>query len=189
MKKAILSIAVLSAMGFSAMSQAAPTVGATGLIKFNGSINADSCVVHSAGAGSAGGQTLTYDMGSVSVNALGTEASPMSTGGTITTLPTAMDLQLECPGSTSVELQLTPTLASGKGIGVTGGAQGVQIMLVQGTQPLDFSMGPVTLSAPSTAGIANIALKAYYTLKASTLVSSVVTGDANGSAAYTLSYN
>lgn len=190
MKKAILSIAVLSALGFSAMSHAAPTVGASGMINFNGKINADSCVMHSNGAGSAGGTNLNYDMGSVSVNALGTEAAPMTAaGGTVTTLPVPLNLQLECMSGTSVDLALTPTITSGKGVGVTGGAQNVQIMLMQGSSALDFSTGPVTLSAPLTNGVANIALNAYYTLQAAKTTGDVVVGDANGTVSYVLSYN
>lgn len=190
MKKAILSIAVLSALGFSAMSHAA-TVGATGMIYFNGSINADSCVAHSNGAGSAGGSNLTYDMGSVSKNALGTEATPSTsaTGGT-STLPVAMNLQLECTSGTSVDLKLTPTITSGQGIGVTGGATNVQIMLMQNGSKLDFTGGPVTLTAPLVNGSASVPLTAYYTLASGlTDASTVTAGPANGSAAYVLSYN
>ncbi|MPS95530.1 type 1 fimbrial protein [Comamonas sp.] len=190
MKKAILSIVALSALGFSIASHAAPTVGATGMINFNGSINADSCVVHGNGASSAGGSVLNYPMGSVSVNALGTEAAPATAAsGVATTLPVALNLQLECATGTSVELKLTPTVTVGKGIGVSGGAQNVQIMLMQGSTALDFAGGPVTLEAPLSGGQASVGLNAYYTLQAAKNVADVVTGDANGSVAYVLSYN
>lgn len=191
MKKAILSIAVLSALGFSAMSHAA-TVGATGMINFTGSINADSCVAHSNGAGSAGGANLTYDMGVVSKTALGTEAIPNTSSGTSSTLPVDMNLALECSSGTSVELKLTPTVASGKGIGlaaVAGAATNVQIMLMQAGQSLDFTSGSVTLDAPLVNGVASVPLTAYYTLKAGKAITDVDAGTANASAAYVLSYN
>lgn len=191
MKKAILSIAVLSALGFSAVSHAAPTVGATGMINFNGSINADSCVAHSNGAGGAGGSNLNYDMGAVSKTALGTEATPAASAGTSSTLPVPMNLALECSSGTSVDLKLTPTVASGKGIGLAAGsgATNVQIMLMQGSQALDFTGGSVTLNAPLVNGVASVPLTAYYTLKAGKAITDVDAGTANASAAYVLSYN
>lgn len=187
MKKAILSIVVLSALGFSAASQAA--VGATGTINFTGKINTDTCVVHGNGAGSAGGSVLNFPMGSVSVNALGTEANPATaSSGSASTLPVSLNFQLECASGTSVDLALTPIVVSGKGIGVTGGAQNVQIMLMRGSTALDFST-PVTLNAPLSGGQASMALNAYYTLVDGKAVSDVVAGDANASVAYVLSYN
>ncbi|WP_294261010.1 fimbrial protein [uncultured Comamonas sp.] len=192
MKKAILSIAVLSALGFSAVTQAAPTVGATGMINFTGSINADSCVAHSNGAGTSGGANLTFDMNAVSKTALGTEANPNASSGTSSTLPVPMNLALECSSGTSVDLKLTPTIASGKGIGlapVAGAATNVQIMLMQAGQPLDFTSGSVTLNAPLVNGVASVPLTAYYTLKSGKTVADVTAGTANASAAYVLSYN
>lgn len=191
MKKAILSIAVLSAMGFSAISQAA-TVGASGMINFTGSINADSCVAHANGAGTAGGGNLTYDMGAVSKTALGTEANPNASAGSSSTLPVSMNLALECSSGTSVELKLTPTVASGKGIGlapVAGAATNVQIMLMQAGQSLDFTPGSVTLDAPLVNGVASVPLTAYYTLQAGKTLTDVDAGTANATAAYVLSYN
>lgn len=187
MKKAILSIAVLSALGFSAVSHAAPTVGATGMINFQGSINADTCVVHSNGAGSSG--NLTYQMGSVSANALGTEAAPNVTSGNFTSLPIPVNLTMECMSGANVSLKLTPTVTSGKGIGVSGGAQNVQIMLMDGATAMDFTAGPVIKgNIPLTNGSADLSLTAYYTLQAAKAVGDVVTGPANGSVAYELSY-
>ncbi|NIF85154.1 type 1 fimbrial protein [Comamonas sp. Tr-654] len=189
MKKAILSIAVLSALGFSAVSHAAPTVGATGMINFQGEINADTCVVHSAGANSSGGTNLTYQMGSVSANALGTEEFPNQTGGTITTLPVPVNLTMECMNGTNVSLKLTPTTRVGMGVGVSGGAQNVQIMLMEGVNKLDFSSGSYTkANLPLTNGVADISLNAFYTLQQGKGVGDVVAGPANGSVAYELSY-
>lgn len=188
MKKILLSVAILSALGVSAVSQAA-TVGATGTITFQGEINADSCVIHTNGPGSAGGRDLLVAMGSVSANSLGSETQPTVSGGAITALPTDVALTLECGAGTSVELALTPGIASGKGIGVTGGAQGVQIMLTQAGNALDFSTGPVTLNAALNDGVANIDLRAYYTRQAGKGVGDVVPGNAVGTASYVLSYN
>ncbi|WP_407713845.1 fimbrial protein [Comamonas testosteroni] len=187
MKKAILSIAVLSALGFSAVSHAAPTVGATGMINFQGSINADSCVVHSNGSSSSG--NLTYQMGSVSSNALGTEALPTTTSGNVTSLPIPVNLTMECMTGANVSLKLAPTVVQGKGIGVSGGAQNVQIMLMDGTTAMDFTAGSVTKeNIPLNNGVADLSLTAYYTLQAGKAVGDVVTGPANGSVAYELSY-
>ncbi|MBS3021072.1 hypothetical protein DJFAAGMI_03836 [Comamonas sp. PE63] len=191
MKKAILSIAVLSALGFASVASHAAE-GARGMINFNGSINADSCVAHSSGAGSAGGSTLTYDMGVVSKTALGSELTPAASTGTSSTLPVAMDLTLECSSGASVDLKLTPTVASGKGIGlapVAGAATNVQIMLMQAGAPLDFTTGSVTLNAPLVNGTASIPLTAYYTLQAGKAIADVDAGTANATAAYLLSYN
>lgn len=189
MKKAVLSIAVLSALGFSTVSGAAPSLGPNGIISFAGGLNAETCSVQDTGASGSGGN-LSYDMGVVSTKSLGTEAAPATpatSGGAAS--PTNMNLRLLCAAGSSVDLKLTPTTRSGKGIAVGGVANNVQIMLMQGSEALDFSGGSVTLPAPISAGIANIALKAYYTLQAGKTVSDVVPGTANGSAAYVLSYN
>lgn len=189
MKKAILSIAVLSALSFSTISHAAPSLGPIGLITFAGGLNAESCTLQDAGAGGTGG-TLNYIMGAVSSNALGTEANPrVASGSSTATTPIAMNLRLTCSGASSVELKLTPTTRIGQGIAVSGGATNVQIMLMQGTTALNFTSGSVTLTAPATAGVANIALNAYYTLQAGKTLSEVTPGPANGSASYILSYN
>lgn len=189
MKKAILAIAVLSTLGFSTISQAAPSLGPTGVINFIGTLNAETCSVSDAGASSTGGN-LSYDMGAVAVKTLGTEADPAHsiTAGNVTT-PISMNLRLECAGSVSVELKLTPTARVNQGIRVSGGATNVQIMLMQGTSPLNFGSGSVTLPAPLSSGVANIALSAYYTLQNGKAISDVQSGPANGSAAYVLSYN
>ncbi|MBS3021073.1 hypothetical protein DJFAAGMI_03837 [Comamonas sp. PE63] len=191
MKKAILSIAVLSALGFSTVSEAAYSLGPSGTITFNGGLNAVTCSVTDAGA-TVSGNNLTYNMGTVSTNDIGTEAAPttVASGGGAASAFTAMNLLLACTNSTSVQLTLTPTTRSGRGIAVTGGAANVQIMLVQGTTALDFSGGSVTL-APRTlsGGFVMEPLKAYYTLQAGKTTSDVTSGAANGSATYVLSYN
>jgi major type 1 subunit fimbrin (pilin) len=189
MKKLLLSVAVISAMGLSAVANAAPTVGASGTITFNGTISADSCVVHSNGPGTAGGN-LTYNLGTVPVSALGTEANP-GAGGTLTALPTDLNLSVECgSAATTVELKLTPTAVSGKGIAVSGGATNVQIMLVdtRSTTPaaLDFTSGSATLAGAISGGSSSIPLKAYYT---HTATGTATAGPANATVAYTLSYN
>lgn len=191
MKRLFLSVAVISAMGLSTMANAAstPTVGASGTITFNGTISADSCVVHSDGPGTAGGN-LTYNLGTVPVSALGTEANP-SGGGTLTALPTDLNLSVECgSAATTVELKLTPTAVSGKGIAVSGGATNVQIMLVDTRSntpaPLDFTSGSATLTGAISGGSSSIPLKAYYTHTSS---GTATAGPANATVAYTLSYN
>lgn len=189
MKKAILSIAILSALSFSTISHAVPSLGPTGLITFAGGLSAESCTLQDSGA-SGMGSNLSYNMGAVSSNALGTESNPQTVSGSSTaTTPIVMNLQLTCAGATSVELKLTPTARIGKGIAVTGGATGVQIMLVKDAIPLDFTPGFVSLTAPASSGVATIALKAYYTLQAGKTASEVTSGAADGSAAYVLSYN
>lgn len=189
MKKTVLSIAVLSALGFSTVSGALPSLGPNGMITFAGGLNAETCSVQDSGASSTGGN-LSYEMGVVSTKSLGTEAAPATpaTSGGVAS-PTNMNLRLICAAGSSVDLKLTPTTRSGRGIAVSGDAKNVQIMLMQGSNSLDFSGGDVTLSAPLSAGVANIALKAYYTLQAGKTVSDVEPGTANGSAAYVLSYN
>lgn len=187
MKKAILSIAVLSALGFSAVSHAAPEVGATGMISFNGDINADTCVVHSAGAASSG--NLTYQMGSVSAYALGTEANPLDTGSAVTSLPVPVNLTMECLSGAKVSLKLTPTTVKGKGIGVTGGAQNVQIMLMDGVTAMDFSTGSaIKQNIPLVDNVADLSLTAYYTRQLGKAVADVVAGPANATVAYELTY-
>ena len=188
MKKLILSIAVISAMGLSAAANAAPTVGATGTITFTGIINADSCVVHGDGPGSAGGN-LSYNLGTVSSSSLGTESQPSVTGTTVTAMPTDLNLVVECASTpTSVDLKLTPTQVSGKGIGVTGGAQNVQIMLTKADNSIvDFTSGSATLNGLIGGGSSSMNLKAYYTRNAA--LGAVTPGQANATVAYTLSYN
>ncbi|MGU3626646.1 fimbrial protein [Comamonas sp. C24C] len=194
MKKAVLSIAVLSALGFSTVSGAVPSLGPNGIISFAGGLNAETCSVRDASQGNGNGTgtramgDLSYSMGTVSASALGTEAVP-TVSGSGPTSPVVVDLLLACSNATSLELKLTPTARSGRGIGVTGGATNVQIMLMQGTTALDFTNGSATLFATPSSGSAHIVLNAYYTLQAGKTVSDVVTGTANGSAAYVLSYN
>ncbi|MDK7587681.1 type 1 fimbrial protein [Alcaligenes faecalis subsp. phenolicus] len=186
MKKILLGLTILSA--FAATSaHAESTVGARGNINFIGSINADTCTVRSPGAASTGSDLLV-DMGSVSALTLGTEAQPATSAGGITSLAKNIDMEVECIAGTKVELKLTPTTVSGKGIAVTGGAQNVQIMLVNDENILDFTSGSVTLGAPYANGSITIPLTAYYTRKAGAELASIVTGRANATVAYELSY-
>lgn len=188
MKKAILSLAVFSALGFSAVSHAA-SIGATGNISFNGGLTAETCSLENSGATGTGGN-LSYDMGVVTTKSLGSEAAPatpVTVGGIASS--TTMNLKLACASGSSVELKLTPTTRVNKGIGVSGGATNVQIMLMQGSSTLDFSTGSATLTAPLSGGVANFVLNAYYTLQADKTIAQVTTGSANGSLAYVLSYN
>ena len=196
MKKLILGLAIASIGSMGAIAQAAPltTVGATGQIFFSGSVNANSCVIHDNGPGSAGGN-INVDMGSVAMVALGTEAAPTLSGSsTVTTLPAAIDLWLECDGvaADSVRLTLTPNMVQGKGIGVTGGAQGVQIMLVDSSgAALDFTSGTADVDAALSSGKGAIDLSAYYTktLASEADATKLAAGAANATVAYTLSYN
>ncbi|WP_407713844.1 fimbrial protein [Comamonas testosteroni] len=188
MKKAILSIAVLSVLGFSTVSYAAYSLGPSGQISFSGSLNAVTCSVTDSGAAGSG-SNLSYSMGAVSTSALGTEAAPTVVPGASPAPPAVMNLRLACSGTTSVELTLTPTTRSGRGIAVSGGATNVQIMLMQGSTALDFTSGSVTLPATLSGGFAMMPLNAYYTLQAGKTASDVTGGPANGSVAYVLSYN
>jgi major type 1 subunit fimbrin (pilin) len=190
MKKLLISVAILSAFGASgiAHAQSVPTQGAKGLISFTGSINSDTCVLSSP-AGQTAGNNLSVPMGSISASSLGTEASPGTSSTNITASATDLDLDIECATGTKVSMTLTPSLKSGKGIAVTGGAQNVQIMLVRGSTPLDFTSGSVDLAADGPVnGKYSIPLKAYYTLAASKTVADVTAGEANGTVNYVLKY-
>ncbi|MGG4603839.1 fimbrial protein [Paenalcaligenes sp. Me131] len=184
MKKILLGLTILSAF---AATGAQAEIGATGNINFVGSINADSCTVRSPGASSSGANMLV-DMGPVAAKTLGTEATPATSAGGLATFAKNIDLQVECAEGTKVELKLAPTAKSGKGIAVTGGAQNVQIMLVNNDTVLDFSTGDVVLEAPYVEGGINIPLVAYYTTKAGKTNADVVGGQANATVAYELSY-
>lgn len=186
MKKILFGLTVLSS-SFAFNAQAAPTIGATGNINFIGSINSDSCTVRSPGAASSGANVLV-DMGKVSSATLGTEDSPASSQGGVTAIGKSLDMQVECVSATKVSLELVPTLTSGKGIAVTGGAQNVQIMLVNDQQVLDFSSGKATLEAPYTKGTIEIPLTAYYTRKPGAAAIDVISGQAKATVAYVLSY-
>lgn len=188
MKKAILSLAVLSALSFSAVTHAA-SVGATGTIKFDGGLTAPTCTLSDAGATSTG-TDLQYPMGMVATTSLGTEATPATAviSGAVTS-PTRMNLKLACSSGSSVELKLTPTQLVGRGIGVYGGAEGVQVMLMYLSQPVDFSGGFATLMAPLSGGIATFVMDAYYTLQAGKSISDAKGGLARANLAYVLSYN
>lgn len=186
MKKILFGLTILSAFA-AAGAQAESTIGARGNINFVGSINADSCTVRSPGASSSGANMLV-DMGPVSAKTLGTEAQPATSAGGITLIAKNIDMQVECASGTKVALKLAPTNTSGKGIAVTGGAQNVQIMLVNNDAPLDFTSGTATLEAPYADGAINIPLTAYYTRKAGAELADVVGGQANATVAYELSY-
>lgn len=186
MKKILFGLTILSAFA-AAGAQAESTIGARGNINFVGSINADSCTVRSPGASSSGANMLV-DMGPVSAKTLGTEAQPATSAGGITSIAKNIDMQVECASGTKVALKLAPTNTSGKGIAVTGGAQNVQIMLVNNDAPLDFTSGTATLEAPYADGAVNIPLTAYYTRKAGAELADVVGGQANATVAYELSY-
>ncbi|WP_043004817.1 fimbrial protein [Comamonas testosteroni] len=190
MKKFLLRSAIISILGLTvAVHAQASSFGASGLINFIGSITTDSCALRDNNAVRTSG-ALTYNMGPVSVNALGTEAAPMTSAvGSITALPVDMNMQLECLEGVAVDLTLTPAIVSGKGIGLTGGAQNVQIMLMHGSNPVDFSGGSQTINASMNRGKANILMKAYYTLVAGSAVSNVTAGSANGTVGYMISYH
>lgn len=190
MKKQLIALAVLSALGMTA-AQAEPTVGATGTINFIGRINADSCTVasNSANVNSNGG-SITVDMGAVSASALGTEAQPAA-GAVAGMLVQPLTLELTCQTGTEVALKLTRQVASGKGIGLQpGGAQNVQVMLIDDNTgvPLDFTSGSVTLDADLVDGYTTYPLKAYYAMVAGKAVADVVPGVANATVNYELTY-
>lgn len=187
MKKTFISLAIFSAFAATGV-QAAPTLGATGTITFEGSITADSCKVTSSGASSSGANMLV-SMGPHSAETLGTEANPAVSGGKLSTIAKNIDLSVECANGSTVSLELTPSARVGKGIAVTGGAQGVQIMLVSNDTVLDFTPGKASLAAPDNGSNKfSIPLTAYYTLQAGKATADVKAGAANATVAYTLSY-
>jgi len=190
MKKFLLRSAIVSILGLTVAVQVqARSFGAAGLIHFMGSITTDSCALRDSNAVQTSG-AMTYNMGPVSVHALGTEAAPTtSAGGNITALPVDMNMQLECLEGVAVDLTLTPAIVSGKGIGLTGAAENVQIMLVNGSKPVDFSGGSQTINTPLNDGIAHIHMKAYYTLVTGGTVSNATAGTANGTIGYMISYH
>lgn len=187
MKKTFISLAIFSAF-VSTGVQADPAVGATGVITFEGSITADSCKVTSSGASSSGGN-MQVSMGPHSAEMLGTEANPAVSGGKLSTLAKNIDLNVACASGTTVSLELKPSSRVGKGIAVTGGAQGVQIMLMSKDTVLDFTSGSQVLEAPNNgANTFSVPLTAYYTLQAGKTSADVKAGAANATVAYTLSY-
>ncbi|WP_370681219.1 fimbrial protein [Comamonas sp. GB3 AK4-5] len=158
-----------------------------GAISFEGSITVDACQVSSGGATSSGADMLV-SMGPHSAETLGTEANPAISAGKLSTIAKNIDLNVECTQGTKVSLSLKPSRVVGKGVGVNGTAQGVQIMLMNGSDILDFSQGDtVTLGATSGSNI-SIPLKAYYTLQAGKATSDAKAGTASALVAYTLSY-
>jgi major type 1 subunit fimbrin (pilin) len=186
MKKTFISLAIFSA--FAATGAQAATIGATGTISFEGSITADTCKVSSSGASSSGANMLVT-MGPHSAETLGTEATPETSDGSLSTIAKNLDLNVECAADSKVTLELKPAARVGKGIAVTGGAQNVQIMLVGDNGPLDFSAGTATLNAVNVGNnVFSVPLKAYYTLQAGKKAADVKAGAANATVAYTLSY-
>jgi major type 1 subunit fimbrin (pilin) len=186
MKKTFISLAIFSA--FVATGAQAATVGATGIINFDGSITADTCKMSSSGAASSGANMLV-SMGPHSAETLGTEAHPETSEGSLSTVAKNLDLNVECATDTAVTLELKPALRVGKGIAVTGGAQGVQIMLVGSDGPLNFAEGSAKLPAINVGNnLFSVPLKAYYTLQDGKTSAQVKAGAANATVAYTLSY-
>ncbi|MFD4836565.1 fimbrial protein [Achromobacter sp. NPDC058515] len=189
MKTLSLSTALLSALVLSAAAQAAPTVGAQGKINFTGDINADACTV--AGSGMASRGVFNYDMGSVSNLSLGTEDAPATSSTNLPSMPIPVELTLQCATGTQVTLALTPAIASGKGVGVSGLATGAQIMLTKATDGsiIDFTAGTNTIPAGlDSNGKVTVSLLAYYTRKAGVAAAAVTPGTANGTVNYVLSY-
>lgn len=186
MKKAIVSIAVLSALGFSTISQAAPAIGGSGTLSFNGGLSTTSCWLTNGAGGTGTNGNWAYNMGPISASTLGTQDSPRANGAT------GLDftLALICDGL-QPHVQLTPTVLSGKGIGLNGGtgsAENVQITLWQRPNPvvLDFSTaGSVNMWTTNN----RLELTAYYTLKPGKTISDVKGGTANASMAYVVTYN
>ncbi len=186
MKKLVMSLAVLSALGAASIAQAAPTIGAKGLIKFTGVINADACQLTSPN-GTVAGKTLTVNMDEVSASSLGTEASPTTSGTALTA--EAKELDVQCATGTKVSMTITPSAVSGKGIAVEGGAENVQIMLTRDGNALDFTAGSADVAAsPAVDGKFRIPLKAYYTRVLGKEVADVKVGAANATVNYVLKY-
>jgi major type 1 subunit fimbrin (pilin) len=186
MKKSFVSIAILSAI-FAVGVQAAPAVGAMGAISFEGSITVDACQVTSGGATSSGANMLV-SMGPHSAETLGTETNPAMSAGKLSTIAKSIDLNVNCTEGTRVSLSLKPAQVVGKGIAVNGTAQGVQIMLMNGSKVLDFSEGEAVTLETSSGRKVQIPLKAYYTLQAGKAISDAKAGSARALLAYTLSY-
>lgn len=188
MKKLVLSLAVLSALGAASIAQAAPTEGAKGLIKFTGVINADTCVLSSP-SGTIAGKTLTVDMNEVPAASLGNEDAPTTTGNGLTAEAKDLDLDIQCATGTKVSMSLTPSSTSGKGIAVQGGAKNVQIMLTRDGSVVDFTSGSADIAANAAVeGKFRVPLKAYYTRAAGKALADVTIGPANATVSYVLKY-
>lgn len=188
MKKLVMSLTVLSALGAASIAQAAPTIGAKGLIRFTGVINADACQLTSP-SGTVAGKTLTVNMDEVSASSLGTEASPTTSGTALTAEAKELDLDVQCATGTKVSMTITPSAVSGKGIAVDGGAENVQIMLMRDGNALDFTAGSADVAAsPAVNGKFRIPLKAYYTRVLGKEVADVKVGPANATVNYVLKY-
>ncbi|MEQ6474618.1 fimbrial protein [Comamonas sp. wu1-DMT] len=188
MKKLVMSLAVLSALGAASIAQAAPADGAKGLIKFTGVINADTCVLSSP-SGTIAGKTLTVDMQEVPAASLGTEDAPTTTGNGLTAEARDLDLDIQCATGTKVSMSLTPSAPSGKGIAVEGGAKNVQIVLTRDGNLVDFTSGSADVAAsPAVDGKFRVPLKAYYTRVAGKAQADVTVGAANATVNYVLKY-
>lgn len=127
-------------------------------------------------------------MGMHSVEALGTEASPAVSVGKLSATAKNIDLKVKCTEGSKISVELKPFNVMGKGVGVTGSAEGVQIMLVSGGNVLDFSQGDTVTLGALTGRNVSIPLKAYYTLQAGKVASDAKAGTASALVAYTLTY-
>lgn len=190
MKPISLKIAFLSSLMLTTGALAAPTEGARGIIHFTGDISNDACEVTGPGMTSKG--VFNYNMGTVSKMALGSEDTPATSTTNLPTRPVTVDLTLQCAAGTSVTLELTAGITSGKGAGLDGLAQGAQITLTRPGQntPLDLTSPTdrTFVANLDSSGKTSLQFLAYYTTQVGVSPAAVDPGSANATVNYTLMY-
>ena len=188
MKKLALASMVLVTLGMASVA-GAQTVAGSGTVNFEGSIVDDSCILLVEGSQNNGGSHLVL-MNDVSKFALGTEDAPKA--GKMTQVGANVDLTLECTGpqDLSVTFAAGPAGVSGKSLAVQGGAQNGQLTLLRSDDSvLDFSTGTAEITGIDyVGGKFTLPMTAYYTLADGKAAADVVSGVANSSMTYTISY-
>lgn len=197
MKKKIFGVTAACFLGLMGTSAMADTYGAGGYLNWSGSVVGEGCKVEDIGLGQQG--DLSYDMGSVAVSTLGLPTSPAvsATPGANNAVPTPMQLKISCDGVNATlgyKFEITPMLAEGSAIGVTGSSENVALALTkENGDVLDFSNGSVTLSGMLTKNVDEdnvqhtVNLNAYFTRAAEGV--NVTPGTANARATYVMTYN
>jgi major type 1 subunit fimbrin (pilin) len=190
MKKLILSIAMVAAMGSLGFAHTASA--ADGTITFNGSISSVTCTVHGGTPGAANGNftvNLPKVASSAFANGVGTVAGAQpyniylgAAGEASCTNGTIVRVQYE-PTSPRVD-PVTGNLALNPGTGV---ATGVQLQLLNGGDRSVINLARAPTSAPVTVAN-NQATLPFYVQYAST-AANVTAGPANSSVLYSINYN
>lgn len=191
MKQGLVGAWLLALVSVAPTVLAQTQIAGGGTVNFTGQVNVASCSVSVTGGtgGGMGGGRIDVSLGVASSADLRSQAQDPQPG-----IAKEFTLALTCPTGFAPTGYFSADSVSGQGLQVSGGAQGVSIMLVVGVSPpikLDLSSGKADI--PDSKWLWDptsyyLPMKAYYALAPNVQAQGVQAGKADGVLNYTMSY-